>query len=257
MASRLEELLKKLGGEMGKEGQEKKAEEVSSSEKEEGGIVKLSEEDLELLQALGAAYINGLIAGLQKSAEDEMMEEEPEEGPEVVDLDGDGIPDHIVADPQEVAEELAAMVEEGEISPEEAEEIADALAAQLEGSEEEPEEEEVEEKTAQASAIKRIFKKLTGMEAKEMFDRSKVWRVKGSRKGQEVDYIIAKNVPEGVRVKKPSGAGKNVKGWEKFTAMATRSKEFRNKLLIPVAFYGGTAATLGGGYAAYRATRSK
>jgi len=108
MASRLEKLLEQL---------EKNAE-------TEAGVIKLAQEDVELLQALGAAYVQGIIDSLTKHAEDQMEEHEMEDA---VDLDGDGVPDHIIADEDEVAEALQELVESGELHPDDAVAIADAI----------------------------------------------------------------------------------------------------------------------------------
>lgn len=145
MASRLEELMEKL----------------YEQEGSEEGFVKLSEEDIELLEAIGQAYIEGLLAGVEKLAEEE------DEDVEVVDLDGDGEPDHIVANPEDVVEEVLNMVEEGEITPEEAEDLLDMVEAQIG-----EDDDDIEEKTAGL----RLFRR-----RKSLLSRIKGW-AKGTRK---------------------------------------------------------------------------
>lgn len=105
---RLEELLNKLASAESEQESEKKQEEE---------FVKLSEEELKMLEGLGAAYVQGIVDGyLTKLAEDEMAEEEEEEE----------------ISPEDVVEEIVSMVEEGEITPEEAEAVLNELADNME-----------------------------------------------------------------------------------------------------------------------------
>lgn len=103
---------------------------------------------------------------------------------EVVDLDGDGEPDHVVMDPEDAVEEILDMVEEGELEPEEAEDLLDLIDAQLE------EDDDIEEKTASISiplsfgvglGSRRLFRKLR-YRIKPRINKHKILQGLGVRK---------------------------------------------------------------------------
>jgi lipoate-protein ligase A len=82
-----------------------------------------------------------LSLGLVKMASDE----EEEQGPAVVDLDGDGIPDHVVGDPEELLDELEDLCDAGVLPPEVCEQAMEELSEMIEEEDEEEEEEDEEE----------------------------------------------------------------------------------------------------------------
>jgi len=210
MASRLEKLLEQL----------------EKNQKQEEGIVKLAQEDLELLQMVGAAYIQGLVDGLTKVAEEEEQEQD------VVDLDGDGQVDHIVADEDEVIDTLQEMVENGEISPEEAIAIAQAID-EYNGT---TDEEEMEKEASRYTPLEAV---LMGL---------------GIYQGGKLTFRLAKRLAGGAKsaagavikkVRRDKGILGRVKGMAR-DAMKTVKKN--KKVVIPLALLGGAGA----GYAAYR-----
>jgi len=157
MASKLEELLKKLEA---KEA-EKKAEEASAEQKKEmektaaeAAMEKLSEEEAAALEKLGEAYLAGYTVGLLNTLAAmgllKTAEEDPGAEAQLVDADGDGAVDHIELDAEEAVELINDMLENGEISEEEAVALVNYVAEQLEADEQQEEQKEEQEKEAGA-----------------------------------------------------------------------------------------------------------
>jgi len=117
MSENLKKLLELLSEAESKE-QEKKAEEEKPEKKAaEEEVITLTKEDIEYLQKLGEAYVEGLLLGLmEKQAEnEEPVEEEPTEE-EVT--------------PEDVVQAVVELVDEGHISPEEGEAILQELVGE-------------------------------------------------------------------------------------------------------------------------------
>ncbi|RUM29000.1 MAG: hypothetical protein DSY42_07370 [Aquifex sp.] len=247
MAGRLEELMKKLAAmNESKEEQEKIAsqkeevEKKAEEEKKEEGIIKLSEEDIEFLQALGQAYIEGLIAGMYGT---EVEKQAEDSGVEVVDMDGDGEPDHIVADAEQVVNEIVSMAEEGEISPEEADQLLDMVAAQLSDEEAEKTAEELE-KIARFEAIRNKAAGILGA------IKGYAGKIPGADKVKSgLGYLTGAKAFSEVRGRYETlkGIAGEVAGGKSKRALAGKAvkdvwRKNKKAILLPLGFYGGLGA---------------
>jgi hypothetical protein len=91
---------------------------------EQGVPVTFTPEEVAFLVELGQAVNEGLAK--QAAAE--------EENPyEIADLDGDGVPDHIVGDPERLIADLQELCQAGVLPPETCEQAMAYIQAQLQG----------------------------------------------------------------------------------------------------------------------------
>jgi len=135
------------------------------------------------------AYLIGLgQTALQKTAAEMAPADSETEEPAVVDADGDGVPDTLVADPEEIVEAIEELLQEGGIDPQQALQILELVEQHL--AQEEAMEKQATEQQAAKSAGKSLKERIAGLKnaitgyATNMWNRTKtgLTKIKNNKK---------------------------------------------------------------------------
>jgi len=181
------------------------------------------------------AYLIGLgQAAIQKTAAEMAPADSETEEPMVVDADGDGVPDTLVADPEDIVQAIEELLQEGGIDPQQALQILQIVEQHL------AQEEAMEKQASGVRLTEEQYKHLQKIDEALYGKRSPA---KSSAKEAEKLGLRQRlsNLISSITGSVKSGASR---AWN-------WSKE-NKKVAIPLAVLGGAGILGGAGYAGYR-----